>query len=448
MNKRQVIIVWVIAIALGASVAALKFTHKPETQSSALRASGQTLFASFPAAQVAAIEIQGAAGAVTGIVRKDGKWTISQRDGYPANTSYVNEFIRTLGDLKVTRGIEAGPLNAPRFGMDESAVVPAERGLTATFKDASGTPIAKVSLGKNIENGAEPSPMGGPNAVGRYIRNHDDTVGFYAVAEMFPSVSAEASRWLADDFISPEKIKSITLSQKGKGDTAWKLTRDGEEAEFKLEGAVAAEVLDATVAGPLKNLFSYARFEDVVPAAKVADRVDAAGKRTTIIETFEGFTYTLTLTPGKAVAAAAPDPSNPQGAAAENSFLTVVVSAELPKERKKAEGEKPEDAKAKDAAFVERLKTLTEKLAKEKSLEGRTFEVAKSTVDVLMKEREQLIAKATPPPPAGPNTGSVQQFPGGIIAQPPGQGATAPIEAVSPPVSVPPAEDAPQDGEK
>jgi hypothetical protein len=213
---------------------------------------------------------------------------------------------------------------------------------------------------------------------------------------------------------------------------------------------VAAEVLDATVAWPIKNLFSYARFEDVVPADKLAGRADAAGKRTAIIETFEGFTYTLTLTPAKATPAPAPapDPANPQGVTAENSFLAVTVSAELPKERKKAEGEKPEDAKAKDAAFVERLKTLTEKLAKEKSLEGRTFEVAKSTVDVLMKEREQLIAKATPPPAADPNTGSVQKFPGGIIAQPPKQATTAPIEAVSPPVSVPPAEEVPQDGAK
>jgi hypothetical protein len=33
----------------------------------------------------------------------------------------VNEFIRTLDELKVTRGMEAGPSFAPRFGMDEAA---------------------------------------------------------------------------------------------------------------------------------------------------------------------------------------------------------------------------------------------------------------------------------------------------------------------------------------
>jgi hypothetical protein len=451
MNKRQVIIFWVIALVLGGAVTIMKLSHKPSTQSAGMRAAGNTLFKSFPATDISTVEIQGAAGPVT-LVKKDGKWTLSQRDSYPANTTSINEFIRTLAELKVTRGIEAGPSNAARFGMDESATDAKERGLTVTFnKEADGKYLAKVSLGKNIEGGAA-SPMGGPHAVGRYVRNHDDPSGFYAVNEMFYSVSAEVRRWLADDFISPEKIQSITVSHKGKDEPAWKLTRVTEDAEFKLEGATANETLDTTAAAPLKNLFSYARFEDVVPADKVAERAETAGKRTAVIQTFEGFTYTLTITPAKAPATPPPaDPDNPQPAATDNHFLTVTVAAELPKERKKEDGEKPEDAKTKDDAFTGRLKTLTEKLAKEKALAGRTFEVSKSTVDALLKERDQLIAKATPPPAPDPNTGSIQKLPGGIIATPPAQPATPPAEAVTPPVEAvtppveavtPPAKDA------
>jgi hypothetical protein len=424
MNKRQVIILWVIAIVLGGAVTALKLTQKDTARSATKRAPGQTLFESFPATEIATVEIQGAAGAVT-ITRKDGKWTVVQRDGFPANTTSVNEFIRTLSELKVTRGMEAGPSFAPRFGMDESATKAEDRGLTATFKDASGKELAKVSLGKNIESGAEPGPMGGASSVGRYIRNHADDSGFYAISEMFPSVSAEVPRWLADDFVSLEKIKSITLSQKGKEDTAWKLARDGEEAEFKLEGATGSEALDTAATSPLKSLFSYARFDDVVPSDKVAERADPAGKRTAAIETFEGFKYTFTITPVKG--------------AEDKQLLTVTVAAELPKERKKEEGEKPEDAKTKDAAFTDRLKTLTEKLAKEQALAGRSFEVSKTTVDALLKERDQLITKAAPPSAADTNKGSVQQLPGGLIAKPPVHTATTPpVEAVTPPIAVPP----------
>ena len=269
MNKRQVIILWAIALALGGAVTAVKLSQNQSTLSATNRAQGQTLFESFLAADASSIEIQGVTESVS-LVKKDGKWVVTQRDGYPANNTYVNDLIRTLGELKVTQSMKAGPSFAPRFGMDESATVPADRGLTATFKDASGKEIAKVSLGKNIESGSASSPMGGANSVGRYIRNHADESGFYAVSEMFPSISAEAKRWLADGFISPEKIKTITVSQSGKADPAWKLTREGEEAEFKLDGAAAAEVLDTTAAGALKGLFSYARFEDVLPKDKVA----------------------------------------------------------------------------------------------------------------------------------------------------------------------------------
>jgi hypothetical protein len=443
MNKRQVIILWIIAIALGAAVIAVKLTRKDTHQSATHRAPGELLFESFPGSDISNVEIQGADGAVT-LAKKDGKWTVSQRDAYPANVSYINDFLRTLGDLKVTRGMEAGPSFAPRFGMDEVATKTADRGLTATFKDAGGKELAKVSLGKNIESGADESPMGGANAVGRYIRNHADESGFYASTEMFSSVSAEPARWLADGFISPEKIKSIILSQPGKDDPAWKITRESEEAEFKLENAAAAEVLDTTASSPLKSLFSYARFDDVVPADKVAERSDSAGKRTAVIETFEGFAYTITITPAKSGATPppAPDPANPTPPATDKMLLTIAVTAELPKERKKEDGEKPEDAKTKDTAFAERLKTLTEKLEKEKALAGRTFEIGKSTVESLLKERDQLIAKATPPPAGGESGGSVQKLPGGIIAPPPGNSATTkPIEAVTPPIAVPPMEE-------
>jgi hypothetical protein len=429
MNKRQVIILWVIAIVLGAAVTAVKLSQNQTTHSATKRSPGQMLFESFPATEANSIEIQGANSTVT-LVRKDGKWIVSQRDGYAANSTFVNDFIRTLGELKVTQSLEAGPSFAPRFGMDDAATKPESHGLTATFKDASGKEIAKVSLGKTIEGSAAPSPMGGSGSVGRYVRNHADTSGFYAVSEMFPSVSAEAKRWLNDAFISPEKIKSITVSLTGKPDSTWKLTRETEEGEYKLDGAAAAEVLDTTVASSLKSLFSYARFDDVVPTAQVADRTAADGKHSAVIETFEGFTYTVKISPAKPNAAAA---SSEEPAAKDNYLLSVDVSAEIPKERKKVDGEKPEDAKTQDAAFADRQKALTEKLAKEKAFAGITYEVAKTLVEPLLKDRAALIAKPAAPSDKASNSGGVQKLPGGMIARPP-------VTATTPPISVPPSE--------
>jgi hypothetical protein len=437
MNKRQVITLWVIAIILGFAVAAVKLTQKDATQSATERAPGQTLFEKFPAAEIASVTIQGAEGSAS-LTRKDGKWVVAERDDYPANAGYVNDFLRTLGELKVTRGMEAGPSFAPRFGMDENATKAEDRGLSAVFKDASGKELATVSLGKNIESGADASPFGGGGAVGRYIRNHADESGFYAVSEMFPSISDEPGRWLEDDFFSPEKIKSISLGAVNSDKTEWKITRDTEEAQYKIVDGAPDEVFDNNANSPLMYLFSYSRFNDVIPAAEAAARADADKKREAVIETFEGFTYTLAITPAKPGAT-----EGEEAAASDDYLLTVSVAAELPKERKKEEGETEEDAKAKDVAFAERLKTLTEKLEKEKAYEGRTFLVAKSTVDPLLRERSQIVTKVQPPapaPPADPNAGAAQDAPG--TAAPGTRTATTPpIQAVTPPIAVPPLEE-------
>ena len=338
------------------------------------------------------------------LVKKDGKWTVAQRENYPANAVNVNEFIRALAELKITRSLEAGPSFAPRFGMDEASTKPEDRGLTATFKNSADKELAKVSLGKNIEGSQDASPMGAM-PVGRYIRNHADESGFYAVNEMFFSVSANITRWLAEEFIAPDKIKSVSLSQKGSEAVAWKLVRDAENAEFRLEGLKPGEALSSENVAPIKSLFSFARFEDVVTTAAAGERADAAGKRNAIIETFDGFTYTLTITPLK-------PGTGPASSAPDNQLVTIAVSANLPSERIKPEGEKPEEAKAKDEEFAARLKALNEKLAKEQSLAGRTFELSKNTLDALLKERETLVKKAEPtqaqsPSPA-PGTKAVE----------------------------------------
>jgi len=427
MNKRQVIILWAVAAALVTAVAIVKFGGNDTVVTTTQRSAGQTLFEKFPATDVAGIDLQGASGTVS-LAQKDGKWTVVQRDHYPANASTINEFLRGIAELKVTRSLEAGPSLAPRFGMDEAATTPDARGVTASFKDSAGKEIAKITLGKNIEGNRESqSPYGGAMPVGRYVRNHADESAFYAISEMFQSISTEIPRWLQEDFISPEKLQSVSLSQKGKNDPAWKVSRDDENGEMKLTDAKEGESLDATAASSLKALFSYARFDDVVPADKVAERSDTANQRTAELKTFEGFTYTLTITPVKG------DDTK--------QLVSVQVSAELPKERKKEEGEKPEDAKTKDQAFTDRLKTLTEKLDREKSLSGRTFEMAKSSLESLLKERDQILAKPATSAPAEAATPT----PGMPALSPsaPTEAVTAPIEAVTPPIEVPASNAAP-----
>ena len=157
--------------------------------------------------------------------------------------------------------------------------------------------------------------MGGGGASGRFVRNHADESGFYEVSEIFPTLTAEPQRWLDEAFLKIEKIKSITVSPPAKPtDVAWKVTRADEVAEFTLEGAKEGEVLDTTATSPLKSLFSYARFDDVVSTDTVDKIAKPLEKRTVKIETLEGFVYTLTVTPTEAEKPKENDPeSRPAG---------------------------------------------------------------------------------------------------------------------------------------
>jgi hypothetical protein len=443
MNKRQVLILWVIAVALAAAVAAVKLGKTNETKSATARSAGETLLPSFPAPDVSTIEIKGANTATT-IVKKDGKWVVSERDNYPAKNTLVNELLRTIGDLKVTQGMQAGPSFAARFGMDETSKNARDRGITTVYKDASGKELAQVTVGKVIESGASSSPQGG-GGTGHFVRNHADESGFYAVNEMFSNLSDWPQRWLDDEFLKIEKIQSISVTQPGKSDLAWKVVRNDENSEFAVEGGAAGEAIDAASASALKTQFAFGGFEDIVPAAKVESDTIADQKRIVTIVTFEGFTYTITLTPKKPGTTDAPqDSQNPMPPEADAFALSIQVTAEIPKERKKEEGEKPEDAKTKDEAFATRSKELNEKLAKDKSLAGYTYQVGKSSVENLIKDRATLTKKPDPAAeqpggmggPGGPQGMPTFRIPqGGVM--PGGR----PIEAVTPPVTVQPTAD-------
>lgn len=413
MKPRTVIILWIIAIVLGLSVFLVKKSSSGDKKDATNRAPGQTLLADFPAGKTASIEITGAEKSAT-LDMKDGKWTVAQRDGFPANSRNINDLLRTLAELKVTQGIEAGPSFAPRFGMDENASAPEDRGITATFKDSSGKELAKVSFGKNLDAASSASPFGG-GATGRFVRNHADESGFYAVSEVFGTLSEDPKSWLADDFIKVERIKGISLTKPGSDENEWELTRADENADFAFTEAFPGVKTDAAATSPLKSLFSFSRFDDVVPAADVEKKATPEKLQKAVITTFEGFTYTITLQPVKPAETKNGEEAPP---AAENFLMTVAVEAELPKERKKAEGEKPEEAEAAQKIFDDRLKALTESLEKTKALEGRTFEVSKFTVDALLKGRVELMDK-------GPGPGAEAPAP------PPG------TSAFTPPVEIP-----------
>ena len=424
MSKKQVIALWIIAAVLIGTLAIVKSTQSDDFDSATARDRGETLLDEFPADKVAEMKISQGEDQVT-LRQKDGSWTVVERDDYPANVGNVNDLLRTVAEVKVTQGIEADPSFAPRFGMDPEADEKEDQGTDLFLSDASGNELAHLTFGKELESASNPmSPFGGGGATGRFVMNHADTSGVYVTSEIFPTLTVMVERWLDDSFLKVERIQSIAVSEPGKeNETAWKVSREDENGSFTLEGKKSNEELDSTALDPMKNLFSYARFEDVIPAEEAAKQWIKDKRQTAVIETFEGMTYHITFGPIAAPEAASETP------AADNFAMTVTVTGEVPAERKKPEGESEEDAKKADEAFATRKKELEENLAKTRKLEGRVFKVTKYTLESLLKDRTGLIKSAPPTPPAAPAATGATTPPVG----------NRPMQAVTPPIQIPPA---------
>ena len=215
------------------------------------------------------------------------------------------------------------------------------------------------------------------------------------VSDPLDNLEPNAEHWLNKDFFKIEKPRSIAVTFQH-ATNSWKLARETEGGELKLDGPKPGEALDSGKVSGVSNPFSSPSFNDVAVGIKPEEV--GLDKRTTVaVETFDGFAYTIKV-----------------GAKTnENYYLTLSVAGNFAKERTPGKDEKPEDKTKLDKEFADKLKKLEEKLAQEKAFEPWTYQVAGWTVDSVLKERAQLMvekkdekkdekkeAAAPPEPPA------------------------------------------------
>ena len=114
-----------------------------------------------------------------------------------------------------------------------------------------------------------------------------------------------------------------------------------------------------------------------------------------MVETFEGFTYTV-------------DAGKKDGD--ESYFVKLAVEATIATERAAGADEKPEDKEKLDKEFKEKADKLKAKLASEQALGKWTYKVSNWTLNSVLKDRSELLKQEEPkgapltpllePPPA------------------------------------------------
>ena len=357
-------------------------------------------------------------------------WTVAERSGYRASREKVQRALTVLSEMKPKGKQEVG-----KSILGEVKLLPPGEGaadrtglLVEVLDDKSGPVTSLIAGGSTTTSGGASAAssnnmFGGPGEM-RYVRvpNSKDQSTVWLVGDSFYELSSDPKDWLDKAFVDVRKLKSIEITMPNAADS-WKAERKDEEAAFAFVNVAPGEELDTAKADGLNNVLSSAMFNDVLAKDKVtADTLKGAVKAKLV--TFEGFTYEIEALEQKATGS--------EGA--DKGLVSLKVSADIPKERKPAADEKPEDKKKKDDEFAAANKPLQDKLAKEKAAEGWVYEMPTYSMNVLFKKRSDLVrdkqpAPAPAPEPAGPSTFTVPLGPG---PKPPG----APSAPIMPPAAL------------
>lgn len=408
MNRKQFGILIILGLVVGGL--GIYFANKRKesfTASSFQR--GEKVIADFPINEVAQIRIRHGTNEVN-LVRGE-TWSVKERWNYPANFSEISDFLRKVWDLKPVQDVEVG---ASQYGRME-LLNPAEHqgtnsGTLVEFKDGKAANLKTIILGKQHMK-ESPGGMGGMGGggfpVGRYVLV-PETKKVWLVSETFSNIATDPAQWLSKDFFKVEKVKSVAVTAPNPTNS-WSLSRESETGEWKMADVKEGENFDASKASSLNQALSAPSFNDVASPEAKPEETGLNEPTTAKLETFEGFSYTVTL----------------GGTNDENRHLKFDVAANFQKERTAPADEKPEDKEKQDKEFKEKLDKLQEKLKNEETLEKWTYLVSKYTVDALLKPRSDFLAeKKDATATADPSAPPIQ---------------TLPLDLNTPPVPVPPA---------
>jgi len=350
MNARIAAALLVLLAALGGG--ALLVRNEADSQKPPEAGTlGQPLLKGLQASQVAAIVIRQPKGTIT-IARKDERWTIAERDGFPADYDKVRSFVLQALSLKIGQSEPIGDKDRARLLLDAG-------GTAVEFLGADGKPLARLTAGKKYFK-AEPENPDKAVGDGRYVALPGDDKRVYVISDPLAQMSTRTADWISKAGFDVEKVKTLEL-RAADGD-AWKIERAGDNADWKLAGMRAGEKLEITKANAAGYTFARLELADVAP--KDARPQDTGLAKPTLVTatTFDGLSYSLKL-------------GRLEG---DNYYATLQISGEPRPEGKDAE---------------ERLKKINERLPREKALGGYTLLIPKSKLEDIVKKRAGLLAK-------------------------------------------------------
>ncbi len=372
MSRKQFFVTLAALVILAAAGAAVIQSDRSGWTGADSRA-GQKAIPDLRISDVAEIAISDATGALH-LAKGDKGWSIRERAGFAADTDRIGELLVKLAELKVAQRETLPESQRARLQLVEPKDKNVkDAGTLLELKNAKGTVLARLLLGKKVLKSAATASLGRgeTEATGRYLIAGNEAATMLVVAEPLSQVEPKPEQWFVKDLIRVDGSKSISATGSD-GKPRWTVTRDSESANWRFtDSALKPDLQKAT---DLASALYWINATDVVADPK---KTDTGLDRPVVIKatTFDGLTYTLRI--GKP--------------AAGNYYLGVSVAGEPPKARTPAKGEEAEDKARKDKEFEEQRKKLVQKLEREKKLEYWTYLVPKASLDPLLRGRSELL---------------------------------------------------------
>jgi hypothetical protein len=348
MNARIAAVLIVLLAVLGGG-ALLVYQQGRSQRPADAAALGQPLLKGLKAAEVSAIRILESKTTLT-LERKDERWVVAERAGFPADLDRVRDFVIKAIELKIGQSEAIGEKDRARLNLDAS-------GALVEFKDAQGKPLARFIAGRKYFK-REPENADKAAGDGRFVLLPDEPGRVVVVSNPLTQATARSAEWISRSGLAVEKVKSLEYRPAG-GD-GWKIERSGDNADWKLAGAKPREKLEITKANAAAYSLASLDVSDVAPREAQDTGLDKPALLT--VATFDGLSYTIQV--GKL--------------AGEQYYVAISVAGEPNAEGKDAE---------------ERNRKLAERLAREKALAAHVLLVSKNRLEDVLKPRAELLAK-------------------------------------------------------
>lgn len=284
MSARIVGILVVLLVVLGgAALLAQREDRAQRPENAAIL--GQPLLKDLKAADIARIRIVEPKSALT-LERKDDRWVIAEREGFPADLAKVREFVIKMVGLKIAQSEPLGEKDRARLNLDASTATQVE------FAGADGKPLAKLLVGKKIFRSEPENPEKAPGD-GRFVLLPADDRTVDMVSDPLVQAKAKTSEWIDKRSFQIEKVKTLEVRYPGGED--WRLARAGENAPWKLSGLRAGEQVDTGRANAATYSLGLLDLADVAPK-DVAPEATGLDKPIRLsATTFGGLSYVVRI---------------------------------------------------------------------------------------------------------------------------------------------------------